>query len=123
MKDNELIIRKESLLTKLRKFIFKCLHRNSIQTKNVEQAKNIHSLKRNNSISINKEKALKIYNDLRSGKTNIYQVSDDYLEIIKEFLTKEIQLKKTRLNSIKTEINEAKYSIKAYEEKINKHQA
>ena len=69
------------------------------------------------------ENALKIYNDLRSGKINIYQVPDDYLEVIKEFLTKEIQLKKNRLNSIKTEINETKYSIKSYEEKIKKYQA
>ena len=123
MKNNELIVRKESLLTKLRKLIYKFLHRNSIKTKKGIQAEPIYNLNKNNDININKENALKIYNDLRSGKINIYQVPDDYLEVIKEFLTKEIQLKKNRLNSIKTEINETKYSIKSYEEKIKKYQA
>ena len=122
MKNNELIIRKESLLTKLRKFIYKFLHGNPKKTKKGIQKEPIFNLNKNNDMNINKENAFKIYNALRSGKINIYQVPDDYLEVIKEFLTKEIQLKENRLNSLKTEINETKYSIKSYEEKIKKYQ-
>lgn len=121
MKNKELMVRRESIFTKIKNFFYKLFYKKSIELDtnvNTQQYANLYG-----KTEINKEKSLKIYSDLKSGQIRTEDIPNDYLEVIKEFLMREIEIKENKLKSMQMDISENKYTIKAYQEQIKKLQA
>ena len=60
-----------------------------------------------------------MYRDLKKGNINIYDIPSKDLNMIKEIISKEVELKEEKLDQIQTDINMSKNNIKYYEKKIN----
>ena len=112
MIDNKLIEKNNTIWSKIRNFLYEIFKSNkNIQTSNIKKEKN----------NIKKESAFEIYKSLQNNKIRIEDIPNDYLDIITEFLIKEIEIKKSKLNKIKTEIGIILYNINLYKKEKHKY--
>lgn len=110
--DNKLIEKNNTIWSKIRNFLYEIFKSNkNIQTSNIKKEKN----------NIKKESAFEIYKSLQNNKIRIEDIPNDYLDIITEFLIKEIEIKKSKLNKIKTEIGIILYNINLYKKEKHKY--
>lgn len=114
MEEFKLVVRKETIFTKIKNYIYRIFHKKLRK----QEIKNSDSKEEN----LDKNYALEIYKKLKAGEMNTEDIPNNYLNIIKEFLKKEIEMKRERLNSIQTEVNANNYTIKHYEEEKKKYQ-
>lgn len=66
-----------------------------------------------------KHRIMQMYRDLKKGNINIYDIPSKDLNMLKEIISKEVELKEEKLDQIQTDINMSKNNIKYYEKKIN----
>lgn len=66
-----------------------------------------------------KHRIMQMYRDLKKGNITIYDIPSKDLNMIKEIISKEVELKEEKLDQIQTDINMSKNNIKYYEKKIN----
>lgn len=104
MEDKQLIKFKENIITKIKIFIYKVFYK--------KERKVIPNLTDNTPRNqIEKEKALNFYIQLKENKITINDIPIDYLDIIKEFFIKEIDIKTNKINQVETEIAIISYKI------------
>ncbi len=98
--ENQLIKQENSIFIKIKTFLFNLFKRNDNKT-----------IKKEEVLKPKKDIALDIYKKLISNKILVQDVPIEYLDIIKEFLLKEIELKKSKLNNLQTDIKIKSYEI------------
>ena len=100
---NGLIIRKESLFEKVKKFFKMFFKKNEeiIDTKSQEE-----------NYEKEKEYTLKLYQDLKNGRISSKSIPDKYLEKIKVLLQEELKMEDKRIYELDTECKIVKYQIK-----------
>ena len=100
---NGLIIRKESLFEKVRKFFKIVFKKNEeiIDTKCQEE-----------NYEKEKEYILKLYQDLKNGRISSKDIPYEYLEKIKTLLQEELKMEDKRIYELDTECKIIKYQIK-----------
>ena len=107
---NGLIIRKESLFEKVKKFFkmfFKKEEEIIIDTKTQEE-----------NYEKEKEYTLKLYQDLKNGKISTKDIPGKYLEKIKALLQEELKIEDRHIYSLDTECKIVKYQIKCLMQNI-----
>lgn len=108
--ENKLVKRKKSIFIKIKTFLF-----------NLFEHKKEIAVEKDNEIKVQKDIALNIYKKLISNKLDVYEIPSEYLDVIKEFILKEIEIKKSRLNRLQTEININSYEIEHLIKEKNKY--
>lgn len=108
--ENKLIKRESSIFIKIKTVLFNLFKQNKEDTYEKE-----------NEIKVKKNIALNIYQNLILNKLDVKEIPTEYLDIMKEFLLKEIELKKSRLNRLQTEININNYEIEHLIKEMNKY--
>ena len=125
MKNTELTNRKVSFFNKIKSFFtlkFRKNKEDSYRKIIREDSKDNKDSKKDENIDLEKEKKrlLKIYDDLKNDKMNVYQIPSEDLKIIEEVMKKEIEIKERKLNQVQTDINISKTNIKFYNDKLRK---
>ena len=125
MKNTELTNRKVSFFNKIKSFFtlkFRKNKEDSYRKIIREDSKDNKDSKKDENIDLEKEKKrlLKIYDDLKNDKMNVYQIPSEDLKIIEEVMKKEIEIKERKLNQVQADINISKTNIKFYNDKLRK---
>ena len=125
MKNTELTNRKVSFFNKIKSFFtlkFRKNKEDSYRKIIREDSKDNKDSKKDENIDLEKEKKrlLKIYDDWKNDKMNVYQIPSEDLKIIEEVMKKEIEIKERKLNQVQADINISKTNIKFYNDKLRK---
>ncbi len=112
MNGKELIKRKQNIFTKIKLFF-----RNIFVKKHKDVMLNAGNTDSNQKSSINnkqKEQFFNLYNDIKNGNVNVFNVDIDKLEKICQMLEEECNLKEKKLKNTRDNIETHKKNIACY---------
>ena len=113
---NELMIRKESLFEKIKRF-FKKIFFNKYEVLNKINDKKLKNKKEEEeNYKKEKERIVKLYQDVINEKTLPYNIPEEYLEKIKILLSDDIHSLDKEIDNMKKEYGYVKYKIESYKE-------
>lgn len=124
MKNNEIMINNDSIFSKIRNKLYMLFHKNNKQNLIGEEINiddNINKEYKPEYIS-EKERIFTLYEEMKKGIIDIYEIPSQDLNMIKELLLSEINLKENKLDEIQTDINRSKYNIECYKREKKKYQ-
>ena len=123
MKNNEIMINNDNIFSKIRRTIHNLFHKDKKQNKKTEENNiydDINKEYKSEYIS-EKERIFTLYEDMKKGNIDIYEIPSQDLNMIKELLLSEIDLKEKKLDEIQTDINRSKYNIECYKKEKSKY--
>ncbi len=113
---NELMIRKDSLFEKIKRF-FKKIFFNKYEVLNkINDQKLKNKQEEEEKYKKEKERIVKLYQDVINGKTLPYNIPEEYLEKIKILLSDDIHSLDKEIDNMKKEYGYVKYKIESYKE-------
>lgn len=118
MKNNELIPKKDNIITRLREKLYNLFHHNNHEQED-ETQNGVGDASQK--YTGEKKRILEMYEQLKKRQISVYDIPRHDLRFLKEIMLKEIELKEKKLNEMQTEINMSINNINYYSEEIEKY--
>lgn len=126
MNNNDLVPKKDGVITKIRKKLFLLFHHkereyNADKTIDYKSSFNTIDSNANQKKETEKRRILDIYKKFKKRQISVYEIPRDDLRFIKEIMLKEIEIKESKLDELQTEINMSMNNIKYFNNEIQKY--
>ncbi len=112
---NDLIVRKDSFFEKIKRFFRKIFFKKYEVLNEVNNEKLKNKQLEEEKYAKEKERIIKLYQDLINGKTSPYSIPEEYLEKIKLILNDDIHSLDKDIDNMKKEYGYLKYKIESYQ--------
>lgn len=124
MEKNELIPKKDSIITKLKEKLYYMFHHDDRKDGNAKKtANNTNTTEEHDENYLNeKKRILDMYEKLKKNQISVYEIPRHDLRLIKEIMIKEIELKEEKINQLQTDINMSIRNIEYYTGELEKYQ-